>query len=423
MAPDPSVIAAMEAAVAAAPDDVALRAHLAGLLAQAGDHDGALAQAVALLALDPAHVAGLQVAAQAAAALGQADRAAGYHRLLDALGGAADPPAASDAPARLADGPALEVPETVEELVSGWGDTAAPEEPVVGDLSRPRLRMADVGGMAAVKARLEASFFAPLRNPEIRATFGKSLRGGLLLWGPPGCGKTTIARAAAGELGASFYEVGLSDVLDMWVGSSERNLQAIFDVARRNRPCVLFFDELDALGQKRTQLRGAAMRGVVNQLLAQLDGASSDNDGLFVLGATNHPWDVDSALLRPGRFDRMLLVLPPDAEARAAILSVHLRSRPVEQLDLRRLARASDGLTGADLALVVEEATEEAMAASMQAGTVRPITQRQVEQALSRARPSTEGWFETARNYATFASDGGAYDELLTYLSSRKRRR
>ncbi|HSK91180.1 MAG TPA: ATP-binding protein [Euzebyales bacterium] len=202
--------------------------------------------------------------------------------------------------------------------------------------------------MDEVKRRLEASFLAPLRHPEIRARFGKSLRGGLLLWGPPGCGKTFIARALAGELGASFYVVGLNDVLDMWIGSSERNLHAVFDTARRNSPCVLFFDEIDALGHKRTQLRGAgAMRGVVNQFLAELDGAGTDNEGVFVLAATNHPWDVDPALLRPGRFDRMLLVLPPDAEAREAILRPHRRGKPTEALDLRRILRATDGFSGA----------------------------------------------------------------------------
>ena len=162
------------------------------------------------------------------------------------------------------------------------------------------------------------SFLEPLRNPEIAAQFGKTMRGGLLLWGPPGCGKTFIARALAGELGASFYVVGLHDVLDMYVGNSEHNLHEVFERARRNRPCVLFFDELDSIGQRRANLRagGATMRNVVNLFLSELDGADADNDGVFVLGATNHPWDVDSALMRPGRFDRTVLVLPPDTTAR-----------------------------------------------------------------------------------------------------------
>src|SRR5205085_5447940 len=133
---------------------------------------------------------------------------------------------------------------------------------------RPEMTLADVGGMAEVKRRLNMAFLAPLRNPQIMRTYGKSLRGGLMLYGPPGCGKTFIARALAGELGAKFLSVGLSDVLDMWLGESERKLREIFDTARRNAPAVLFFDEIDALGQKRSHLRGGAGRNIVNQLLA-----------------------------------------------------------------------------------------------------------------------------------------------------------
>src|SRR5207249_11388275 len=116
------------------------------------------------------------------------------------------------------------------------------------EVQDPTVHLADVAGMDEVKARLEAAVLAPLRNPELMRLYGKSLRGGLLLYGPPGCGKTFIARALAGELGAKFLAIGLSDVLDMWFGQSEKNLHEIFGTARRNRPCALFFDEIDALG-------------------------------------------------------------------------------------------------------------------------------------------------------------------------------
>ena len=225
------------------------------------------------------------------------------------------------------------------------------------------------------------------------------------------------------ELGANFYEVSLSDVLDMWVGSSERNLHAVFDVARRNTPCVLFFDEIDAIGHKRSSLGGAAMRGVVNQLLAELDGVGSVNEGVFMLAATNHPWDVDAALIRPGRFDRKLLVLPPDQEARAAIFRSHLRDRPVDPLtpsQVQDLAKRTDGFSGADIALVCAEATEVALMESARTGSVTAITAKDLARAAKHVRPSIGPWLDSARNVAMFNNEGGDYDDLIAYLGRRR---
>jgi AAA+ superfamily predicted ATPase len=427
------VIEALQAALAADSDNHAVRAHLAQLLLEDGRADEALTEASTVLAAEPDHVVALRTAAAAARASGEQTRAAAYQRLADALDPAGGGGTESE-PQREAEGPTpppapnvgglpAPVPDTADELLEGWAGTAPMGEPELGNLGPAGITLADVGGLREVKKRLELSFLTPMRNPELRAQFGKSLRGGLMLWGPPGCGKTFIARALAGELGATFYEVGLSDVLDMYIGSSERNLRSIFDAARRNRPCLLFFDEIDALGQKRSQLRhSGAMRGVVNQMLSELDGASTDNEGLFVLAASNHPWDIDSALLRPGRFDRSVLVLPPDLDAREAILRFHLRGRPAGQLDLARLAKATEGYSGADLALICEQATEAAMEESMGSGQVRPITQRQLAEAVSSVRPSIGEWVETARNYAAYGNDSGAYDELAAWLKRRRRR-
>ncbi len=124
----------------------------------------------------------------------------------------------------------------------------------------------------------------------------------------------------------------------MWLGQSERNLHQIFRAARQSAPVVLFFDEIDALGRRRSQLSHGAGRNVVNQLLAELDGVEANNEGVFVLGATNHPWDVDTVLLRPGRFDRTVLVLPPDRPAREAIIRHHLKGRPVDRIDVGQIA-------------------------------------------------------------------------------------
>ncbi len=185
---------------------------------------------------------------------------------------------------------------------------------------------------------------------------------------------------------------------------------------------MVFLDELDALGAKRSRTAHSGMRNTVNQLLTELDGIdSAANEGVFVLAATNVPWDVDTALRRPGRLDRTLLVLPPDTPAREAILRYHLRERPIENIDLGRLAKVTEGLSGADLAHVCEAAAERALLDSARTGTVRMIGMKDLLAAAKDVVPSTEPWFAAARNVAMFANEGGMYDDLITYLKKRRK--
>jgi SpoVK/Ycf46/Vps4 family AAA+-type ATPase len=383
MRPDPELVSALRAAVQRDPDSVPLRLHLADMLLAAGAAAEALQHYAAALGRDPSN----------ADALGGAQRAA------EAMGGGSRPDGGREAPLRARPDP----------LKPAWWDA---EFPV--------LTLADVGGMEDVKRRLNVAFIGPLRNPAVLRAYGKVVRGGLLLYGPPGCGKTFIARATAGEIGARFVSVGLNDVLSMWLGESERHLHELFESARRSAPCVLFFDELDAIGQRRSQLRHSAGRSLVNQLLAEMDGVEADNAGVFVLGATNHPWDVDPALLRPGRFDRLAAVLLPDPPAREAILHHHLESRPVREVDVARLAARTEGFSGADLAHLCETAVEYALEESLAKGGVRSVDGHDFDRALRELRPSTRPWFETARNFVLFANDGGTYDELQAYMRSRR---
>ncbi|MCU1479247.1 MAG: family ATPase [Subtercola sp.] len=289
------------------------------------------------------------------------------------------------------------------------------------DIERSVVTLADVGGMKSIKDRLNAAFLAPLKNPELRKLYSKSLKGGLLMYGPPGCGKTFIARAIAGELGAHFLNIGLADILDPMLGNSEQNVHEAFELARREAPCVIFFDEIDALGQRRSQTRNSALRGTVNQLLTELDGVADQNEGVFVLAATNQPWDVDPALRRPGRFDRTVLVLPPDEEARESIFRYHLQHRPVEGIELQALARASAGLSGADIAYVCEVAAEHALIDSASTGVLRMIGMKDVTDALSEVTASTSSWLDSARNVVLFGDDDGTYAELKAYLKKAKR--
>jgi SpoVK/Ycf46/Vps4 family AAA+-type ATPase len=280
--------------------------------------------------------------------------------------------------------------------------------------------LADVGGMEKVKAEIRTSFLVPMANPALRAAYRSTLGGGLLMYGPPGCGKTFLARAVAGELGVGFVAVSLADVLDMWLGQSERDIQALFAYARSHAPVVIFLDEVDAIGQRRSNLRNSpSLRGTVNQLLGEMDGATTDNDGVFILAATNQPWDLDPALRRPGRFDRVLFVPPPDAQARTAILRYHMAGRPLGPVDFDQLAVGTDGYSGADLAHMCAVATRAALADAAARGQVRPVTMADLETARRQVRPTTAEWLATARNAATFANSDGTYDDLAEFLKRK----
>jgi AAA+ superfamily predicted ATPase len=451
MEPEFSVLDSLRKAVDAMPDDVPLRLHLAGLLLRAGQRDEAIRQLGAVLQRDPGNAQALGLLrdptgaersgppTQTAETAGQPPAAADAGLLFPERAVVlppspspspaeppAEPPARTPAPGQT---PQYDWSQAEDELRDvlpamfvGDGEAAAAglDQADAYDAERAGLTLADVAGMTEVKQRLEAAFLAPMRNPDLRRLYGKSLRGGLLLYGPPGCGKTFIARAVAGELGARFIAVSFADVIDMFVGQSERNIHELFEIARQNAPCVLFLDEVDAIGQKRSQLRHTPMRSAVNQLLLELDDISGHNEGVFLLAATNHPWDVDSALRRPGRFDRTLLVLPPDAAAREGVFRFHLKDRPVAGIDLGRLAGQTDGYSGADIAHICETAAERALMDSVRRGEPRMIGTPDLEAAIAEVKPSLGAWFEVARNVALFANEGGSYDDLAAYLRKRR---
>jgi transitional endoplasmic reticulum ATPase len=288
------------------------------------------------------------------------------------------------------------------------------------ELERPQLAFADVGGMERVKEEVRMKIILPLRQPELFKAYGKKIGGGILMYGPPGCGKTFLARATAGEVHAGFLAVGISDVLDMWIGQSEKNLHALFEQARSHRPCVLFFDEVDALGANRTDMLKSGGRQIINQFLSELDGVASSNEGVLILAATNAPWHLDPAFRRPGRFDRILFVPPPDQPARAAILRLLLKGKPVAEIDFDGIAKKTDGYSGADLKAVVDVTIEEKLRDAMRTGMVQPLTGRDLLEAVKRHKPTVRDWFETARNHALYANQSGLYDDILAYLKIAK---
>ena len=444
MEPEPTVLDSLRKAVEAMPDDVPLRLHLATMLLRAGQRDEAIRQLGAVLQRDPGNAEALGLLRDpgpgSAEAVSQPP-AGPPVTSPERAGSPAPPPAPRPPRPDAGGGPDADPPgksshydwsqaedelrDVLPAMFVGDGEaadsaSAGIDEADAYDAEHTGLRLADVAGMTEVKERLEAAFLAPMRNPDLRRLYGKSLRGGLLLYGPPGCGKTFIARAVAGELGARFIAVSFADIIDMFVGQSERNIHELFEIARRNAPCVLFLDEVDAIGQKRSQLRHTPMRSAVNQLLLELDDVSGNNEGVFLLAATNHPWDVDSALRRPGRFDRTLLVLPPDAAAREGVFRYHLKDRPVAGIDLAKLAKQTDGYSGADIAHICETAAERALMDSVRRGEPRMIGTPDLEAAIGEVKPSLGAWFDTARNVALFANENGSYDDLAAYLRKRR---
>jgi len=276
---------------------------------------------------------------------------------------------------------------------------------------------ADIGGLDDIKKQIHRRIILPFQKPSLFQRFGRRAGGGVLLYGPPGCGKTLLARATAGECNATFYAVVISDILDMWFGESERKLTAIFEQARRTAPSVLFFDELEALAGKRQYSTDSSAARLVSQFLSNMDGFAQNNREVLVLAATNVPWAVDPAFRRPGRFDRVLFVPPPDRPARESILRLLLADRPVSRgVDISDVAKTTSGFSGADLRNLVESACDLAIEESLAAAAEQPLTAEHLRQALREVKPTTTEWLTTARNYARYANEGGQYDEVLQFL-------
>lgn len=441
---DDSTFDQLEAALSAAPGNVALLTMLLGASHERGEH----ARGLKLLPDDLeqwSDAAALKLAAaQLCLAAGQAQRAlqliegedpaarllkarvlAALERLKDAQ---VEYRAAVDA------NPALED-------MALWRRLNVSVQDVPAAQGRPRLRVIsnddtdksevvrllvpeketltfdDIGGLDELKKTIHKKIILPYQKPGLFQRFRKKVGGGVLLYGPPGCGKTLLARATAGECKATFFNVAISDVLDMYIGESERKLHALFEQARAQAPAVMFFDEVEALGGKRSNTRESTSSKLVSQFLSEMDGFTNDNHGVLILAATNVPWSVDSAFRRPGRFDRVLFVPPPDRAARESMLKVMMKGRPMaDDIDFAFLAKNTSGFSGADLSELVETAADEAIEASIESGTEQSICDRHFKAALKDVRATTLEWLTTARNYARYANEGNQYDEVLAFL-------
>ena len=446
--PDPSnedALQALREALRLSPNNTALRQHLAEMLLSRGKPDEAEKEFREALSLAPnsltsklglarafyqqgkqshalviiedlvknpnAPARAFLLHAKLLAGIGEIEKAVSeYRRAIELDRSVVDAEFAS----RLGIGAKEEESEVVEGKVrASWQDEPSPAE---REIERPKLTFKDIGGMDKVKEEIQLKIIHPLTHPDLYKAYGKPIGGGILMYGPPGCGKTYLARATAGEIKAGFIAVGINDVLDMWIGNSERNLHELFEQARNHTPCVLFFDEVDALGASRGDMRHHAGRQLINQFLSEMDGVKTSNEGVLILAATNAPWHLDSAFRRPGRFDRILFVPPPDTAARASILRLQCRGKPVEEIDYDHVAKKTENFSGADLKAVLDVAIEKKLKEAMKAGVPKPLSTKDLTTAAATLKPTTREWFATARNYALYSNQGGIYDDILQYL-------
>ena len=403
----------LERALLSNPFSAELRSEYAQLLAGLDEAEPALAQFELILKQSPTNAAAQIGAALALLRLGRESEALQrYTAARNTPGFAAEP--TLDARLEKAK-PAQSARFSI--VQGGRSDTVVN---FTAPPTRERIGFADIAGLEDLKRTVRLQIIEPFLKPGVFAKFKKRAGGGVLLYGPPGCGKTMIARAVATECQAEFMSIGIADVLSMWIGESERNLASLFEKARHSRPCVLFFDEIDALAYSRSKAQSEHTRQVVNEFLAQLDGFGADNQGVLILAATNMPWDVDSAMKRPGRFSRSVFVPPPDAEARTRIVELKLTGVPHEHIDGRAIGALTAHFSGADIEGLVELAKDFVLEEYVSQNSERPIRQEDLLRATRDMQPSTLDWLRTARNLVKYAGADASYGDVERYLKTHK---
>jgi len=251
----------------------------------------------------------------------------------------------------------------------------------------PKISFADVAGLEDVKRAITIKMLNPVKYPEKYKMYGKKTGGGVLLYGPPGTGKTMIAKAIANEVGAKFYAVKGSDIVSKWVGDSEKNINSLFEEANKQDRAIIFIDEMDSLIGKRGVDTHNDKR--VNEFLQQIDGFAGRNPNLLLLGATNRPWDIDSAAMRSGRFSQKIYLPLPDADARRFMLKKNMKNVPMaENFDFDKIVEATENYSGADIEELCDRAKDEPLLKSIATDKVVLVTNDDFEEVLEKMPPS-----------------------------------
>lgn len=255
---------------------------------------------------------------------------------------------------------------------------------------KPNVRFADIAGLDDVKGEINLKMLYPFQHPELAQRYGISVGGGVLLFGPPGTGKTMIAKAIACELDATIFVISPAQIMSKWVGEAEQNVKKLFDAAKEEKKSVIFMDEVEALVPRRRDQQSTVMQRVVPQILQEIEGFDRKADrALMFLGATNEPWSLDPAMLRPGRLDAKIYVPLPDPEARFKLFEIYLGKRPLaDDVDFARLVEATDGYSGADIKAIAERAATRPFLESVAGAEPRSISMADVLAVIADVPPS-----------------------------------
>lgn len=316
---------------------------------------------------------------------------------------------------------AMELKETIERQEK----VERVDKPATGDVKKmvivekPDVTFDQIGGLNDVKETLKMEVIYPFqkRGSELYEIFGRKPGAGVLLYGPPGCGKTLLAKAVARESDATFIAPKISDIMNMYVGESEKRINEIFEYARTCERSVIFLDEMDSIFPR--QGPSYAQR-IKNELLQQMDGMYSKKKNLLLLGGTNKSWRLDTALIRPGRLGKMIFIPPPDLEARKTIFKIHLKNVSskgmlAEDIDFEQLSLKTNGFSGADIEQVCKEAVDVPLYEALKGANPRKVTMNDFIMILEKKQPSIITWFKEAIESTIMSGDQEIFADLIKY--------
>lgn len=283
----------------------------------------------------------------------------------------------------------------------------------LGPKRKPVLTFEDVGGLSHLKETIKDTIIYPFLNPQLANEFGIKGGGGVLFYGPPGCGKTYIVKAAIGETALPFINVKISDVVSKYYGETEKNIARIFDEARKRAPCILFIDEIDAIGGRRDATTRKSEKMEINQLLSEIDGIQSQNENILVIGATNAPWDLDPALRRPGRLNYLIYVPIPDKDSRKEIFKIHLSDMPHSfEVNLELLATSTEGYSSSDIAGICNDVRLLPWKHAIKTGQKRKISMDDFISVIKKRPSSLLPWFRMAKVQIERSGEKDIFKEL-----------